>query len=276
MLFNLHADYLPNTVPDPANYNFNPPIRWDSAEPAVNTLMSSFENKARFGLVMYPTGGNCNVHDTALVEPGLGKASSVMQAMAANSPQNVVHGTPMLVALRKVRDGLVFTSDPSRDNFVVVVTDGVPTCPENNEPQNEHRAKILAVVTELANQTPAVHTYVIGFGGGNIDDAFLDDVAAAGQTDQAFSTADESSLFSAFDSLFRQSLSCDYKVDPSLPVEDLVVVVGDDPIREDLENGWTHNSADNTIEFHGLACEALKAGAVDAVTVLTDCPAAPL
>ncbi len=268
MLFNLDSDYLPGQPQIPDNFNYNPPIRWDSAEPAVNSLLSSFENKAEFGLMMYPLGGYCNVPDSAVVAPGLGQASAIQQALVANEPLADQSGTPIKDTVQKVLDGLIFTSDPTKDNFLVLVTDGEPTCGDQD-------VDILNIVGQLAAQTPPIHTYAIGFGGGGIDVPFLNQVAAAGKTGQAYLTTDQASLQAAFDALLRSSLSCEYTVSSNVTLDQLVVVVGDQPVAEDAVDGWTFNTAKNAVEFHGAACDSLRSGAVESVTVLTGCLAAP-
>jgi|GEM_PF-3265004 len=89
-------------------------------------------------------------------------------------------------------------------NFVVLLTDGLPSNDKNgNVVSNPATAVAAAATAAAALKAKGIETYVIGFAlPYGTDPGTLDQVAAAGGTDKAYNAADSTSLQAAFDDIF--------------------------------------------------------------------------
>ncbi len=93
-------------------------------------------------------------------------------------------------------------------NFVVLLTDGLPSTDKNGNPVSDPAAAISqAASAAAALKAEGVETYVIGFAlPYGVDPATLDTIAAAGGTSTAYTASDFASLKSVFDAIFLDIL----------------------------------------------------------------------
>jgi MYXO-CTERM domain-containing protein len=199
--------------------------KWSSAKSAVKKVtdkygLSSSVMKVRFGLEVfanpdqsnYPPPWECDVFgincpddckaDKVHVGVADNNAAAVQGRMNSVEPWSL---TPIKRALN-VALGYSALKDTARQNFVLLVTDGIETCDGTNDS--------VAVATSLKNA--GIKTYVVGFGSG-VDADLLNSLAIAGGTAMTGTTKyyqadNQAALESALDVIAGQVASGDCTV----------------------------------------------------------------
>src|SRR6185436_3509542 len=144
--------------------------KWDDLKAALIQLVNGYDALVRFGVALYSTDNDCAPGMVAAA-PANANGTAVLGKVNAASPGG---NTPTAGTLAAVlASGAV--SDATRDNVVVLATDGLPNCADTDV-----EGKIAALYAAK------VKTYVIGVGSGTASDpALLNAWAVAGHTDRA-------------------------------------------------------------------------------------------
>ncbi len=148
--------------------------KWESAVSAIEAFTEARQGIMRFGLVLFPW------EDPA--SPTCGSASWIVpcdfytaERISAELSWTTQGGeTPTAPALEVVEEGMDLASG-ARARFIVLVTDGDPTCPGATLDANVELS--VAVLDRL--REAGVYTFVIGFGA-EVSPARLNRLAAAG------------------------------------------------------------------------------------------------
>ncbi len=238
--------------------------KWDIATSAIATLLASYGDRVRFGLVMYSSDADCG---PGLLEVDVGDmtATAINGALAASGPAGRTPTGDTLAGLT----GYAGLEDTARDNYVLLITDGMETCNGDG----------VAAVTALRAETPEIKTFVVGFGG-EVDAATLDAMAQAGGTArpsapfyyQADSAAE---LMAAFDAIGGSVLSCSYQLmgTPADPADLYIYFDGAGVTRDTTHTmGWDYDPATNQITFYGADCTLLRTGQVTDLVLVYGCP----
>ena len=239
--------------------------RWQVAQAAVDSVLTAYDGKINFGLVLFSacTAGGCAPGTT--IEP-IGSATATISQDIANTQlcdsgdsETVIGGT--LAAL--VGDASL--QAPGRDNAVMLLTDGQDNCGGGGA---EAAAALLA-------QAVPVKTYVVGFSG-DVNVAELDAIAQAAGTAPYYQADDAAQLDAALQAIAGSVATCTYTL-ANPPDSQIYVFFNRDPagLANDPNNGWTYDPATGTLTFHGAACDSLKAGTVTAIDVVFGCNQLP-
>ena len=175
------------------------PTRWSELRTAMGTFLSTSGSVARLGLTTYPAAasGQCGASSSVRIPiPQIDDTDTTGLQSTANSISNVIlneialngqggptGGTPTSLSLRFVGDQPELQAQ-DRDDFVLLLTDGLPNCnPSNPNGGNATACRCtqnpcptsypsllcldkdasVAAVTDLQTQK-AIRTIVIGFG----------------------------------------------------------------------------------------------------------------
>jgi hypothetical protein len=200
--------------------------KWDAAYAAVTTVtnkygLSTSTTKIRFGLELFATPDQsdyppdiwCDLFGIGCPDDCLANnisvgvadnnAGPVQNKMGSVSPWS---NTPMRAAL-DTANGYTGLRATDRQNFVLLITDGMETCDSNaNSP--------IQSVTNLRNNN--IKTYVVGFGSG-VDAAVLNAMATAGGTAKAGTTKyyqcdNQADLTAALDAIAAQVATGDCSI----------------------------------------------------------------
>jgi hypothetical protein len=257
--------------------------KWDQATAALSQMALNLADDLRLGLAVFSGlsgGGQQTCADPTLrLTMGEHTSAEVQASFAGVSPGGA---TPMTRALEVARtSGWVSDSaDPSdatRKKNVLLVTDGQPNCltPQDYRDEDPDGAVAAAGAFEAAG----VPVYVVGFGNG-VSPATLDLLAEAGGTDNPNDAAHRyyqanngTDLEAALLAIGSAIVSCDLAVTdrPADPTRIYVLVNGTALVRDDA-NGFTYDSATNTVHLTGTACTALKDSAEPDLQVIFGCP----
>jgi len=238
--------------------------KWRIAIRALERLLADYGDRIRFGLVLYPDGGGCDPGQI-LVDVGPDNASEILAVLDDHVPNG---STPIGASVEAVA-GHPLIQDPSRNNYVLLLTDGEERCGGNG----------AAAVAALRALDPEVRTFVVGFGDG-VSAAELDAMAEAGGTalpgsPKYFQADDEASLIAAFSTIGGMVLTCSYEIRDTgldLQPDDIHVFFDGAEVPHDPASGWEYDRASSRIVFHGPACDALRGGRVKDLVIVHACP----
>jgi hypothetical protein len=258
--------------------------RWAPAVDAIKSLTMMFQTKVNFGLTIFP-GGNGGMGmecaaGTQRVATALNTAGAIGMALDGTQPAGYTPTGPTLQnVLMQIQGKKTSPDEVLQPQFVLLVTDGAPTCVGNNFQPNSpqpHQATIMAI-DALAKA--GVKTYVIGY------DASVDAMLAAqlteyaqhGGTNNFYAVQDGPSLVAKFAEITGVVAECSYALDKKPDDKKFVLVELDgNKLTLDDPNGWV--ITDNNVTIQGDACTTLRDGArPHTLAVTVECvPQVPL
>jgi hypothetical protein len=240
--------------------------KWMDLKSALTNLVTNYDAEVRFGVDLFAGDNDCAAGPVSLMPADMNGANVMAKVNAASPGGN----TPTAATLAAVLASGAVT-DATRDNVVVLATDGEPNCSDTDV-----TSKVAAL---YAAKVP---TYVIGVGTGTAaDPTQLNAWAVAGHTDlpgttKYFQTNSPTDLKNAFDTIAGGIVSCSFKM--SAPVPDptqVYVFENGTSVPNDPANGFTYDATGPTVTLNGSACAALKANPKNSVQVTYGCPVPP-
>lgn len=256
--------------------------RWDIAKSAVQALATQYDDSLRLGLATYSAcaPGGCSagtvvvpVADTngasvsSFLAPLLGRGSATGASpdylCETDFPETSTGATLFSFV------GNESLLDEGRDNYVLLVTDGIESaeCTEDGTQTGTLGAAALAA------QSPSVKTFVVGFSE-DVADEELAAVATAGGTNTPFRADDASALNEALDAIVARVATCDFVLTGEVPDPALMhVYFNDEPVEiaRDSADGWSFDPTSSRLVLLGAACESVLMGAVEDIDVVYGC-----
>jgi hypothetical protein len=255
---------------DPANgRNCNPPTtcpsKWNQAVAAVNTAVASSQTTIRWGLKLFSSTGNgC-----------LNTAPAIATILGGAGPNG---STPTTMAMTLGGDYLasLTTVNP---RFIVLVTDGQPTCANTNGNGDDSVAAIAAVAAQAAR---GYGTFVIGVATANdaMATATLTQMSTAGMhprpgTPNYYVVNNTAELVTALGSIGGLVASCTFALTSQPPdVNNVVVVADGNPVPKGVlptDDGWTYGPGMTSVTLGGRYCQDVMNNVVMNVEVLFGC-----
>jgi hypothetical protein len=263
--------------------------KWELVVPGVYQVVSDTAASVSGGLKVFPEGegSECiaaSVTSAIPVPIAPNDAKAVTDAVTATTPLG--NGTPTGDAIKAAVTYLKTLSDPN-PKFILLATDGEPSCAGTTKDSTTARTYAVQAVTDAA--TAGFKTIVIGVATTKATASqALNDMAVAGGMPRAdsnplatkfylASTKDE--LVTSLKTITGQVASCTFDLtavppDPS----NIAVHVNDtkaprDPSKTD---GWDYTSPDlKQIQIYGSWCDKIKAANANTVNFVFGCPGQP-
>jgi hypothetical protein len=257
-----------------------PTTKWDDAKAAVEGVMAANPNIA-WGLKLFPTrtadvvneGSECDVSAKAEVPTGFGTPAAIAATMDGAAP-NELSGTPTGRAVEVAASSLKSSTIPL-PKFMVLVTDGVPTCKGPIAPEQN------AINTLEAAVAAGIPTFVIGIWDSSIESiAVLDKLAIAGGKPRAemhkyYPANNRAQLDGALAAITLAITNCVFTLAvPPLDPAFVGVTVDGQLIPRDPTHaqGWDYAMNGKGVEIFGVACTDLKKGTALSVGIHYGCP----
>lgn len=261
------------------------PSKWDLTVPALNQVVEETNAVVSWGMKLFPEGQDieeCSaptITDTIHVPIAASNSAAVLGAITATTPDG--DGTPTGDALRAATRYL--TALPGgTPRYIVLATDGEPSCSPSGEGQDDARPYAVSAVREAF--AAGIPVFVVGVATSD-DDATeaLNDMAVAGGMPRSeegplgaryYLANTQSELVSALRTITGEVASCVFPLSSPPPVPNNIGLRLDgellprDPSRQ---NGWEYTSAGYAaVEVYGPACAQIQASA-RAVQVIYAC-----
>jgi hypothetical protein len=243
--------------------------KWSDLKSAIQQVVTSYDANTRLGVSLFSSDGNCGAGNITLAAPSNG--TTVMGLVNAQGPGG---NTPTAATLAKVaQQGML--DDPTRDNVVVLATDGLPNCGDTD---------VEGKITTLYTQTPSVKTYVIGVGDATASNpTLLDSWADAGHTARTgaptkyYQANSPQDLKDAFDTIVASVVSCKFQLGQAPPDANQLYVWEDGKqVPADPANGYRYDPNGPSVTLNGAACDAIKQKPSTKVQVIYGCPTPPI
>ncbi len=260
--------------------------KWDLTVPAIQQVLRETDKSVSWGMKLFPEGqdtDSCSaatLSDQIHVPIAAGNAETVIGAIGATTPDG--DGTPTGDALR-VATGFMGSRGSPNPSFILLATDGEPSCSPSGEGQDDARPYAVEQVTAAANA--GIPVLVVGVAT-NKDTAMeaLNDMAIAGGMPRTDANAlaaryylanTQAELVTALRAVTGEIATCVFPLSKPPPVPDNIgvkiggVLLDRDPNRL---NGWEYTDAAlGAVEVHGPACDSIQAASSTDVQVIFAC-----
>jgi hypothetical protein len=252
------------------------PSKWNQATAAVNMAVAASQTTVRWGLKLFSTNGNgCTVTPGVQVDLGLNTAQAIATALGGAGPAG---STPTTMAVTLAGDYLASLTTPN-PRFIVLVTDGQPTCANGNGNGDDSPAAIAAVAAQAAR---GYGTFVIGVATASdaMATATLTQMSAAGLharagTPNYYVVNNTAELVDALALIGTQVASCTFNLASPPPDPNNVVVVADGKVvpkdASPTDNGWMYGAGMTSITLTGTYCQDVMNGVTINVEALFGC-----
>ena len=250
----------------------------DDTKTALTQLLDQGRGTINFGLLTYPEGSQCGVGSVS-VDCSDSSVPTIQDRVNSLRPNG---GTPTGPALTAAL-GYSGLHDASRTNFVVLLTDGKPTCPSGNGREESPADQQAAIDAAAALHAQAIDTFVIGIGedlnASNPD--VLNQMAEAGGRPRSgavkyYQANSLDDLNAAFGAIGDAVFGCTFTLSPQPPDPSQLWVTFDDQlVARDAShlNGWDYDSQSNQLTAYGAACSLLQGGGLGSVEIWMGCAA---
>lgn len=252
--------------------------RWNPSREAVKTITSELESSIRFGLMMFPgdepgeDDPGCNPGEL-FVPVNLDTAGAIASEVnGAESSGGTPTGETLDVALAHFTAAQDVPDIVVPPQFVLLVTDGQPTCPNGDGYDTTNADVRLANDAIRALGQIGVSTYVIGYDTQDDNDlsSVLDRFATLGGTERHRAVENQQELLDEFRAIAGEIVSCAYSLEaePEDPAYVQVKLDGQQVNLNDAD-GWSLNGT--TVQLQGRACEQLQDGGEHTLSVQVRC-----
>ncbi len=248
----------------------------DDTRAALGLLLDQGDGSINFGLLTYPDNGSCGGGSISVgcAESSVPTIKSRIDALTADG------GTPTGPALALAADYAPL-QDESRQSFVVLLTDGKPTCPDGGGSEETDSDARAAVDAAAALHRQAVDAFVVGIGQdlNAANPQVLNDMAVAGGRPRAgavkyYQANSLSQLNLVLSDISAAVFGCTFTLNPrpedpgALWVQFDEQLVVKDP---EHQNGWDYDAERNQVTAYGAACTLLQSGQVQEVEIWMGC-----
>jgi hypothetical protein len=259
-----------NASVDPAGVTGMPPTRWTETLAGLDEVLKATEATIPWGLRMFPMPSGCQVGTMLDMPVALNAHTSIMKAANDQGFNRTGDtGTPTNFVMQKAVEDLK-ARNTTTPKYIVLATDGEPTCPKMNGTPNEKALQLAAAVQAVKDAVTAGYkTFVVGIAiEADLKDALNQLADAGGFPRQGAETryypvTGKDDLVKALTTITTDYIaSCDFTLKAPAPDPKLVTVsAGDKTIPPDPTNGWSFADDRRTqVRLNGMACDAFKRG----------------
>jgi hypothetical protein len=246
------------------------------AQDALSRMLRQSEGTIRFGWMAFPADDICEPGYVS-VPCGADSVPDIQQAIDELAGSG---GTPTGTSL-EAANAHENLHDLSRSGYVVLITDGLPTCPAGNGRlvTEEDCQRALQAVEDL--YAGSIETFVVGLGEALNDSNpdLLNEMAETGgrrraETIKYYQANSLTQLELNLEDIVGITSRCNLRLLVVPEMSDWLMVFFDFvPVFRDGShlNGWDYDPLRNMIVFYGLACDTMRGGSAGEVDVMWGC-----
>jgi von Willebrand factor type A domain len=247
--------------------------KWVTMTGALNSSVMASAATVNYGLKFFPDDAGCGVMDGVAVPIAASNAAAMNSAMAMTAPGGF---TPTATALASAGQYLKGLTRPN-PRFVLLATDGEPTCGAGGGNMGSDAQASIAAVTNLA--AAGIPVYVIGIATQGMADTTLNAMATAGGrprngTPAYYPVQTAADLSGALSAIGGQIASCTFTVKPPEPPADpnnVAVKANGMTVPKSTTDGWQFGPSMTSIEITGSWCAQIQAGTITDIQAVFAC-----
>lgn len=240
------------------------PSKWEQIL-ALGGYLEEVKRGARLGAAFFPSTTRDGCYVATVPDVPLSDAPDIdEQIMSAAYRTRPGGSTPLAAALDQMRlnGGL---DDRTRDNNLIILTDGHPNCACAGSDAECERAAAVAAVAALATADPPVDVYVIGFGASaRAAQETLGEMARAAGHEDYYQADTVEQLIGRLYEVAIENVSCTFGLDEWPAPEDLIVWMDDVEVpactTEPCDAGYSYDPDIGEVVLLGTTCAALRDG----------------
>jgi hypothetical protein len=254
--------------------------KWEEMAPAIQEVVTQTSMEVNWGLKFFGSGGggnnnSCNVTNTVEVAIAPDNATAVNAAIAGVMTPDTGTPTARVMDVSATYMGGLTTPNPK---FILLATDGQPTC-RNNSAMNADDAAAITAVTNAAMD--GVPTFVVGISTANnmMANQTLSAMANAGTRPRMgdptyYPVNNRAELVTALRAIATAAGSCTMPLSgvPPDPNNVGVRVNGDMRVPQSTTDGWSYGAGMRSIILNGSYCTAVMNGTYTDIRALFGCP----
>lgn len=240
------------------------PSRWEILQETMRERLSVFDDNPNIlaGGKFFPWRSIRPIMDSCAIRPGLETPlgstgmAGIVNEFTRFGPAG---GTPVAPATQEALDALLDRADENAAQFIVIATDGAPTC------SRDATAETVEVVTR-AHEENGIDVYVIGIASTGPEVALLNQLAIIGgrprpatEANRFYDASDPAALDALLGDIARDLTQCVFEVPiPPGPDDDVQVIVAGEVVARDTDRleGWDWTSIRRSqLSLFGAACE---------------------
>lgn len=265
---------------EPRNQGKN---RWLPSMNAVKRLTSELTETVSFGLMLFPAPapkatfparpapGNGCAPGKVNVPVDIGTADDIAKILDTSMPDT--GSTPTAATLQAALTALdTGTCGDCRDvpKFIMLVTDGQPTCGATAMTAPEDIAATSAAIDMLADK--GIKTYVIGYDTASdaAAAAAMDEFAVHGGTGKHFPVEDETTLLAELTRIAGSLVPCEFELSSDIP-DPTYVRVEIDGVSYAYQTDWSVDGRKIVLHPDGGACPVLRDAKVHDLKITREC-----
>jgi len=251
----------------------------DDLKTALTGILDKGAGKARFGWMQYPGASICTPGQIAM-DCGDGTIPAI-RSLVTNL--RAAGGTPTGESLHNLLQSQALM-DPTRLQYVVLLTDGVPTCPSAGGLDGPNVSGLQADATLALNSVRELYnnnidTFVIGLGEDlrTANPEVLNAMSIGGGhprmgTNKFYSVTSLNDLNATLQNILNISVGCKVSLTTTPNLNSMWVYFdGGVEVARDPNNGYQYDSTNNVLYFYGTSCDKMRAGQVSKVQVRWNC-----
>jgi hypothetical protein len=248
--------------------------KWAEMTAGLNQVLASTQDTVNWGLKFFSSTGDCGMNNNAEVPIAANNAAAMTAAIGGTGPTSA---TPTRAAMDAAVTYLrgVTTANPK---FIVLATDGLPTCGSGGNTSGDGPNAIAAVTRAAA---AGYQTFVVGIATTGTDgDATLTSMAQAGLRPRAgspsyYPVASRQELVDTFNTIESMvNASCSFTIGVPPDPNNVGVRADGARIPKDLThmNGWDYGPGMTSVVVFGSYCDSIMAGDYTSIQAIFGCP----
>ncbi len=249
---------------------------WTNTVSALDDTLKATQDTVEWGMTLFPTPSGCNVSPTVEVPMAPKNHAMIMSvANGMNYNSSGDGGTPTSDAMKKATAYLLTDKSPN-PKYILLATDGQPTCPKNGAIPD-------AIASVRAAAAAGFRTFVVGIGLMANETATLNELAVAGQTPRNdptykyYPVSNKDDLVKSLSQITVAVASCTFPLDMPPPSLNMVGVYASKvKIPSSPTDGWSYGPGNKSVILNGPACDAVKNGSATNVQIIFGCPHMPI
>ncbi len=251
--------------------------KWTEVVGALDAVVDTTDSGLQWGLQLYPMPDGCAVSEGLTVPLAAQNHSAVLAGIRSNPAVDGTGATPTAAAVRQAAAALRASTAPGA-RYLVLATDGQPTCGGGGNPGEDDRSGAIQAVADA--QAAGIGVFVVGVATEQSQaHETLNRMAerggrARGETTRYYPVGTGEDLVWALESITGQIFACSFPLHSAPPAPDNVrLEIDGQRLARDTahEDGWDYGEGLRTIVVHGPACDSLRTARPRTVRILYGC-----